>query len=77
MAGTKTGTPTIIQLARKICRMVAVYGAGDLGTVTTDEFRTAVLALVVACQALELLDDQPFEIDATAPIRSGEDVVIS
>jgi len=76
MGGTITGTPTIIRLARKICKMVAVYGAGDLGTVATEEFRLAVLALVVACQALDLLDDQPFEIDATEPIRSGEDVVI-
>jgi len=74
MAGSKTGTPTIIQAARKICKMVAVYGAGDLATVANDEFRTAVLALVVACQALELLDDQPFEIDHTAPIRAGEDI---
>jgi len=76
MAGSRTGTPTIIRLARKICKMVAVYGAGNLATVTTPEFETAVLALVVACQVLETLDDQPFEIDATAPIRSGEDVVI-
>jgi len=29
---------------------------------------------VLACQALEALDDQPFEIDSTLPIRVGEDV---
>jgi len=74
MSGSKTGTPTIIKAARKICKMVAVYGAGDLASVASDEFRTAVLALVVACQALELLDDQPFEIDSTEPIRAGEDI---
>lgn len=74
MAGSKTGSPTIIALTRKICKMVAVYGAGDLGTKATPEFRTAVLALVAACQAFEALDDFPGQIDATAPIRPGEDV---
>lgn len=74
MAGTKTGTPTIIKLTRKICRLVGTYGAGDLGTKATPEFRTAVLALVAACQAFETLDDFPGEVDATDPIRAGEDV---
>jgi len=74
MAGSKTGTPTIIKAARTICRMVAVYGAGNLATVTTPEFRTAVLALVTACQAFEALDDFPAQIDSSEPIRAGEDI---
>lgn len=73
MAGSKTGTPTIIRLSRKICKMVAVYGAGNLATVTTPEFETAVLALVVACQAFEALDDFPGQIDSSGFIRPGED----
>ena len=73
MAGTKTGTPSIIRLARKICKLVAVYGAGNLATVATVEFAEAVGALVIACQAFEALDDQPGQIDATLPLRPGED----
>lgn len=73
MAGTKTGTPTIIKLARKICSLVARFGAGDLATKGTPEMRTAVLALVAACSAFEALDDFPGQIDATLPTRGGED----
>jgi hypothetical protein len=77
MAGSKTGTPTIIKLARAICRLRAVWGAGDLATKTTPEFAAAVAALAVACAAFEALDDFPGQIDATSPIRAGEDVVIA
>lgn len=77
MAGTKTGTPTIIRLVRKICQLRSIWGAGDLATKTTPEFAAAVAALAVACAAFEALDDQPGQIDATAPIRAGEDVVIA
>ena len=76
MAGTKTGTPSIIRLSRKICKIVAVYGAGNLATVATPEFAEAVAALVIACQAFEALDDQPGQVDSTLPIRSGEDVAL-
>jgi len=74
MAGSRTGSATIIKLSRWICRLVAVYGAGDLATKGTPEMRTAVLALVAACQAFEALDDFPGQIDATAPFREGEDL---
>jgi len=73
MAGSKTGTPTIIKLVRKICKVRAVYGAGNLATVTTPEFAEAVAALAIACAAFEALDDFPAEIDSTLPIRAGED----
>ncbi len=76
MAGSRTGTPTILHLARKICSIVGRFGAGDLGTKVTPEFAAAVAALVLACQAFEALDDFPGQIDATSPIRSGEDVVV-
>lgn len=74
MAGSKTGTPTIIALTRKICKMVAVYGAGNLASTTTPEYATAVFALVAACQAFEALDDFPAQIDSSGPIREGEDI---
>ena len=74
MAGTVTGSSTIIKLMRKICRLVSIYGAGDLQTRATPEFKTAVLALVSVCAAFEALDDFPGEVDATPPLRVGEDV---
>lgn len=74
MAGSRTGSATIIKLSRWICRLVAIYGAGDLATKATPEFRTAVLTLVAACQAFEALDDFPGQIDSTAPFRAGEDI---
>lgn len=68
MAGTRTGTASIYQAAKKICRMVNVYGAADLVARTTPEFGAAVVALVAACTAFNLLDDQPMQIDATTPL---------
>lgn len=74
MAGSKTGTPSIIKLARKICRVYGTWGAGNLATVTTVEFAEAVALLVVACHAFEALDDFPGEIDSSGGIRAGEDI---
>lgn len=67
MAGTRTGTPSILRLARAICRIVGALGAGDLELKTTPEFAAAVFALVAACNALWALDDFPGQIDRTAP----------
>lgn len=67
MAGSKTGTPTIIKLARKICRMKSLLGASDLVAKTTPEFGAAVVALQIACDAFTALDDFPAEIDRTIP----------
>lgn len=67
MAGSRTGTSTIYHLARKICRMVNLYGAADLGTRVSSEFATAVTALVAACMAFEALDNAPFQVDRIAP----------
>lgn len=63
----RTGTSTIYYAAKKICKMVGVYGASDLASRTTAEFQAAVLALVTACQAFEALDNHPFEVDRIAP----------
>ena len=67
MAGSRTGTSTIVALARRICKLVAVYGAGDLVARTTPEFGAAVIALQAACVALEALDNFPLHIDTSAP----------
>lgn len=65
MAGTRTGTASIIVYARKICRLVHSYGATDLGVRATPEIAAAVEALVVACDAFNLLDDFPGQTDNT------------
>lgn len=74
MAKTKTGTPSIIKLSRKICRLKGTYGAANLAAATTPEFAAAVTALVIACTAFEALDDYPAEIDSSAPY-GPEDLV--
>jgi len=73
MAGSKTGTPTIIKLARRICKIRAIWGASDLETKTTEAFAAAVAALAVACAAFEALDDYPAQIDRTAPFGPGDE----
>ena len=67
MAGSRTGTSTIYYLTKKICKMVAIYGATDLASRTTEEFALAVQALVAACHAFEALDNFPFQVDRTGP----------
>lgn len=74
MAGSKTGTPTVIQLARHICRIKSRFGLSDLALKTTPEFEAAVNALALACAVFESLDDYPGQIDSSAPIRPGEDI---
>ena len=68
MAGSRTGTPTIVRLARRICKLVQVFGASDLAARTTPEFAAAVEGLVAACMAFQALDDYPMEIDTPPPL---------
>jgi hypothetical protein len=63
----RTGSSSIIALVRKICKLVAVFGATDLAARTTPEFKAAVLALVEACNAFTALDDIPAQIDRNPP----------
>lgn len=56
MAGSRTGTTTIIRLMRKICKLVIVFGASDLAARTTPGVREAIDLLVAACLAWEALD---------------------
>lgn len=72
MAGSRTGTPSIIQLVRKICRLKNNLGAFDLAARTTPEYAEAVGVLVVACLAFEALDNYPGQIDNVAPFFAGD-----
>jgi hypothetical protein len=72
MAGSRTGTPTIIKLSRRICRLVGTWGASNLEAKTSPEFAAAVAALVIACHAFEALDDFPAQIDNTGPLSSKD-----
>lgn len=67
MAGSRTGTPSIIRYTRKICRLVANYGASDLTARTNAGFATAIGALIAACAVFEAADNFPAEIDNIAP----------
>ena len=72
MGGSRTGTPTVVYLVRHICRIVSKLGVADLAAKTTPQFAAAVSALVLACQAFEALDDQPYQVDNTAPRGPGD-----
>lgn len=67
MAGSRTGTPSIIKLARKICKLKANFGASNLRVATSADFDDAVTALTLACAAFEALDNFPAEIDRVNP----------
>lgn len=77
MARTVDGFSSFLVGARLICRIVGKYGTNGIATRGTPELAAAATALVVACQAFELLDDHPGEIDSSGPIRPGEDVTPS
>jgi hypothetical protein len=67
MAGSRTGTPSIIRYSRKICKLKAQWGAANLSSATSPEFAAAVTALTIACAAFEALDNYPAQIDRIAP----------
>lgn len=68
----RTGTASILKNARKICKLVNIYGAIDLASRTSEEFAAAVTALVAACTVLEGLDDLLGQIDNTGPMFAGD-----
>lgn len=67
MAGSRTGTPTIIHLCRVIAKLYGRYGAFNLESSTSPAFKAAVVALVAAVAIFEAADNQPAEIDTIAP----------
>lgn len=62
-----TGLQSILRGARLICRMVNRFGLSGLDNWTSEEFKTAVGALVVACEALDAADDFPGAVDRNSP----------
>lgn len=62
------GTSSILEASRWICRIAGRFGTSAFGAATSDEFRAAVDALVIACNAFTALDDHPGEIDESLPL---------
>lgn len=67
MAGSRTGTPTIVHLALKIAKVYQKYGASDLATATNVDFQTCVVNLIQCAVALALTDDFLLQVDRTGP----------
>jgi len=65
MAGSKTGTWTIVQAAEKITDMYTTYGAIDLEARTNTAFYDCIVALVTCYQALQNTDDYLLQKDRT------------
>lgn len=74
MAREVIGVASILKGARLICRIVGRFGVARLAEKTSPEFAAAVNALVLACQVLETIDDQPYTVDRHAPF-GDEDVI--
>jgi hypothetical protein len=68
MAGSKTGTASIWNAARKIQRLKGKYGAADMAARLNPEFVTCVDALIACVVALLATDDQVLKIDRVAPL---------
>jgi len=67
MAGSKTGTWSIVQHSRKILDLFNTYGASDLRARTSVDFETCVVNLVICMTQLALTDDYLLQKDRTAP----------
>ena len=65
MAGTKTGTWSIVKLSREINRIYSKYGASDLVDRTSQQFADCILGLVVCVVQLSLTDDYLLQKDRT------------
>lgn len=67
MGRTVNGVSSILDGARLICRMVGRFGTGPLEAAFGSGLADAVTALVLACEALRVADDLPYQIDQTLP----------
>lgn len=67
MAGRRSGTASIVEAAKRISRMVTVYGAGDLTARTSADFTACIVALVECYAVLAGTDDLLLQIDRHAP----------
>jgi len=68
MAGSRTGTASIVKKAGEIARLYTTLGASDLSARTTPEFVTCVTGLVACYNVLRASDDFLLKIDRTAPL---------
>jgi hypothetical protein len=68
MAGTRTGTSTIVRLCGEITRLASTYGASDLAARTSSDFATCVAGLVACYNILRATDDFLLKVDFTAPL---------
>ena len=68
MAGSKTGTSSIWQAARKIQRLKGKYGAADMAARLSPDFVACVDALIACTIAILATDDQVLKIDRVAPL---------
>jgi hypothetical protein len=73
MAGTKTGTFSVVQHAHKITTLVQKYGVTDLEARTNTAFYDCVIALAQCFVALAATDDYLLQRDTSAPL-GPEDV---
>lgn len=74
MAGSKTGTWSIVQDARHITRMFTKFGAVDMASRTSQAFVDCVVALVTCYQALQNTDDFLLQVDRTLPAGPEDQV---
>lgn len=75
MAGSKTGTWSIVQNAREITRLYTKYGAVDLESRTSHEFLVCVQGLVACYQLLQNTDDFLLQVDRTLPAGPEDQVL--
>lgn len=74
MAGSKTGTPSIVKAARDITRLYQTYGASDLEAATNTQFKDCVVDLVACFVQLLLTDDYLLMRDRTGPAGPEDSV---
>ena len=67
MAGSKTGTSTIVHEALHIAKVFQKYGASDLAARTNVDFQTCIVNLIQCAVALALTDDFLLMRDRTGP----------
>ena len=70
------GTAGILTRVRALCEFARRYPYADLLLIRTgaSDMGLAVGALIAACDAFLLLDNNPWETDAVSPGTSPEDV---
>lgn len=74
MAGSKTGTWSIVQDARHMARMFQKYGAVDMVSRTSQDFYDCVVALIQCYIVLQSTDDYLLQVERTLPAGPEDQV---